>query len=28
MITSYYEARGLDPDGLPRPEPLRELGLA
>ena len=28
MIASYYEARGLDPDGIPRAEPLRELGLA
>jgi aldehyde:ferredoxin oxidoreductase len=28
MIASYYEARGLDPDGVPRAEPLRELGLA
>jgi aldehyde:ferredoxin oxidoreductase len=28
MIASYYDARGLDPDGVPRPEPLRELGLA
>jgi aldehyde:ferredoxin oxidoreductase len=28
MIASYYEGRGLDPDGVPRPEPLRELGLA
>ena len=28
MIASYYEGRGLDPDGVPRPEPLRELGLS
>jgi aldehyde:ferredoxin oxidoreductase len=28
MIASYYEARGLDPDGIPRAEPLRDLGLA
>jgi aldehyde:ferredoxin oxidoreductase len=28
MIASYYEGRGLDPDGIPRAEPLRDLGLA
>ena len=28
MIGCYYDARGLDPDGVPRHEPLRELGLA
>ena len=28
MIASYYEGRGLDPDGVPRPGPLRELGLS
>jgi len=28
MIGRYYEARGLDDDGVPRPEPLQELGLA
>ncbi|MGH2947389.1 MAG: aldehyde ferredoxin oxidoreductase family protein, partial [Solirubrobacteraceae bacterium] len=27
MIDVYYDARGLDADGVPRPEPLAELGL-
>jgi aldehyde:ferredoxin oxidoreductase len=27
MVDEFYEHKGLDKDGVPKPETLRELGL-